>query len=294
MRAVEELYDPAKSPLALVDSQLSSLQDIGLLISSEIASGEIRDLAFFARNELRSALDNLLAAADREHMAPIASHCEGGLRRLRKALVSIESAIYEYEGLEPPPEILVDLDVSLQTRQLFASLRREVARRRAETAPLEERLRAVAHRLVALRELRIYPFLRFDDRVQLRQLLGRILDWLNSDDRSTAAGRAVWEDLENFAGLLTQVNHRQELRQHDRTIVQRAHRALFRGPSCPEEVPADVLTELWELVGLDDALDELILNRRVRPASSWRPALERLRRSFQVSEGGLAQGLVLG
>ncbi len=284
--AVEASYGAACSP----EPEPDSLSQIGLQISAEFAARDLNDMAFFARTDLKSSLETLIASATHRHdQMTLASNCEAGLRRLRKALISVESAIYEFEGETPPEREWLDVEVSLQIRKLYWNLRRETG---GETAtrdkPLEARLRAVLYRILAFRELSVYPFLRVDDRVNLRRLLKRILDWLNSHERDEAVGRRLWQDLSSFAEILVQVSHRQELRDHDQRLVGRAYRTLFPFGARRRTVPDDLLAELKSLLGLDDELDRLILDRAPAAVEAWRQPLKRLQAA--LGHGGELAG----
>lgn len=280
---VEEIYGPDhfdSSPSA--DQSTDTLQGIGFQIATELAARDLSDVAFFARSDLRGTLDQLVAAATRKRgkQLTLASHCESGLRRVRKALVSVESALYEFEGADAPTRRWFDVELSLQIRKLYWNLRQETGGHTvARDKPLEARLRAVLYRVVAFRELRVYPFLRVEDRVTLRRLLSQILDWLNGDQRDTSAGERLWQDLSAFAELLVQVSHRQELQDHDLQLVGKAWRTLFPYGDSVSEMPHDLLEELQALLGLDSDLDQLIMARNRRP-QAWRPVLKGLRQQL--------------
>ena len=266
------------------DEDPDSLSQIGLQISAEFAARDLNDMAFFARSDLKNALEVLISSATHKHnQMTLASNCESGLRRLRKALISVESAIYEFEGEAPPERHWFDVEVSLQIRKLYWNLRRETVGR-GSGKPTEARLRAVLYRILAFRELSVYPFLRVDDRVHLRRLLKRILDWLNGDEQGETEARRLWQDLASFAEILVQVSHRQELRDHDLRLVARAYRTLFPLGARRRTVPEDLLCEMQALLGLDDELDRLILGGAPRPVEVWREPLKRLQASLGTSE----------
>ncbi len=271
---VETLYAPTGSGAA----EAESLTQIGLQISAEFATRDLCDVAFFARTELRTALEHLVTAATRDPGPMVlASSCEAGLRRVRKALVSVESAVFEFEGMPPPERQWFDVEVSLQIRKLYWNLRRETGGGTdAGDDSLEPRLRAVLYRIVAFRELSVYPFLRVDDRVHLRRLLKRILEWLNGETRDPLVARRLWQDLSGFAEILVQVSHRQELRDHDLALITRTQRTLFPRGSVVAEAPERLLDELQSVLGLDTELDRLILRRDPQDVEVWRQPLRRL------------------
>lgn len=286
---IERAYGPDRLEEAPPEDDPFSLKGIGFLISSEFAARDLTDLAFFARSEIKGCLKLLTATAQRPELdlETVASNCEAGTRRLRKALVSVESAIYEFEDREAPQRKWFDVEVSLQIRRLYWNLRRETLGRPIEEKHMAERMRSVVYRLVAFRELSVYPFLRIDDRIQLRHLLKRILEWLNSGDQNEKVGKQLWQDLVGFAGILVQVSQRQELQDHDRELISQAYWTLFRQSPPPEEVPLDLLNELDNLLGLDDALDQLI-QARVLNTLAWRVPLIRVQEQLNRPEESVA------
>ncbi|MDA8019060.1 MAG: hypothetical protein MPN21_16585 [Thermoanaerobaculia bacterium] len=281
LEQVEAFYDPERTqPDKPADSD--TLHHIGLMISSEFAARDLIDVAFFARSELRSSYEYLMKSATRrmpgrpiEDLLTMASNTETGLRALRKAMVSVESAVYEFEEQEAPKRQWYDVELSLQIRKLYWNLRREteLAKGSAEQ-DLEGRLRQVLYRIMAFRELSVYPFLRVDDRVNLRHLLKRILDWLNGDERDATEARHIWQDLTGFAEILVQVSHRQELQDHDRDLVSRVYYQLFRRADL-DMVPDQTIKELEVVLGLDAKLDQLIAGK-VKDLESWRAPLRRV------------------
>jgi hypothetical protein len=145
-----------------------------------------------------------------------------------------------------------------------------------EEASLPNRLQVVANRLAGIREQRIYPLLRFDDRVQLRAILQRIGRWLTNVDRDPEEGTHIWEDLAGAVHLLANVTEREEVRDHDFAVLERAHRTLFESRQPPHHLPEDLRYELHTLMGLDDGLDNLLLGAGEPPLSAWQEEIARL------------------
>jgi len=284
---VEAAYAPPEDEPSEIPE---SLRQIGLQISMEYASRDLNDVAFFARTDLRSAHEQLISIATRKgHMMALATHCESSLRRLHKALISVESALFEFEGREPPRRQWFDLEVSLQICKLYWNLRRETGGYTVDPSkPLDVRLRSVLYRIVAFRELSVYPLLRVEDRVSLRRLSKGILDWLNGDERRPAVAHRLWQDLTAFADILVHVSHRQELQEHDFSMIARAYRTLFGDGAPAASVPASLIAEMHALLGLDDKLDKLIMQGSEGAVEAWRRPMQRLQRG--LSQGGAVAG----
>jgi hypothetical protein len=252
-----------------------SLSEIGALISTEMAVREIADLAFLARGELKSCLQELEQARDQNDILQMASHCDTGLRRLRKALVSVESAMYEFEGGEAPVRKWFDINLSLDIRQAYSRLRRRILEVTPTDETLDQNFADVEQGFAELRGFKIYPLLRIDDRVQMRALNKRISQWRSGQPLDLQAGHRLWQDLTGFAELLAAVSHRQELREHDRRLIARANHALHRGRG-NGDVPPALLKELRQLEGLDQEVDHLLHPKLETSSEAWSDPLKRL------------------
>lgn len=256
---------------------LFSLDDIGALISSEIAAQEIGNLAFVASAQLRTAIERLEAAITEANPLSMVSVGDAALRQFSRGLLPIESAIYEFEGKVPPIRVWGDLQTSLQTRRLYGDLRRRfLSIAEPDDVHLEERLWEMGRELANLRTADIYTQLRIDDRLQIRGLLRRISEWLADEERKPIDGRRLWQDLTTFANLLSQVNNRQELQEHDSRIVAQAYQTLFRRPPFPSEIPMAILARFHAVLGRDDELDALIFGADDASIEQWESTLRRL------------------
>ncbi|HXT19525.1 MAG TPA: hypothetical protein VN923_02135 [Thermoanaerobaculia bacterium] len=212
---------------------------------------------------------------------------------MKRTLISVESALHDFEGLQPPMRVWSDLEVSLETRRLYADIRREVLRPPPPNdATLADRLASLHDRFNRLRELAVYPLLRFDDRVAMRELRRRISTWIVEETPDLIAGARLWEDLVGFAQLLEAVSHRQELRQHDRVVLRRAYHQLFGRAAHERTVSADLLHQLRALDGLDDDLDALLARGDQHDLPRWRETMARLLRRLsahiETPAGGVA------
>lgn len=260
------------------------LKDIGALISSELAAREVSGLAFVARGQLMEMQEALSNALEHKLVWAVASHADSSLRHIGKALIAIESAVREYEGLEAKDRRWTDLQDSLETRRLYGQFRRAILRGGDPRThdQLATALKSAATRIAILRGLEIYPFLRIDDRLTIRRLQKRIAAWLDGGaDSSEETGLRLWQDLISFARLLMKVNDREELREHDRQVVTAVYRLLFEPTRPAKRISAGQLKELERLEGRDDELDHFIRLASEIPVADLRRPLERLRNQLQ-------------
>lgn len=260
---------------------VSFLRAIGAEISHAMARQEIADLAFLSRQQLLETKRQITAARATKALWSSLAHSETGLRRLRKALVAIESALREYEGLEPIPRNWESVDDALEIRRIYSQFRRSVTRYgMLDGSALRAELRRMTRRIAILRDRTIYPYLRIEDRRGIRLFQKRIERWLEGDDGSddqTRAGERLWQDLVGFAGLLCQVNRRQSLCEHDRELLTDGLRIIAERASQALSVPPTLLESMQTLLGRDDELDGLLLDpTRPAAATAWRVPLTRL------------------
>ena len=124
--------------------------------------------------------------------------------------------------------------------------------------------------------------MRIDDRLAIRKLQKRILAWLDHEPPKEEEGRRLWQDLVSFARLLSKVNEREELRQHDRKLLLFFDNQ-FQAARLPDALTTAQRTELENLVGLDDELDEILLRPDITPAD-LKVTFARLRQTL-VSPG---------
>ena len=255
--------------------QGDSLVEIGALISTQMAAQEVADLAFVAGGDLRRCAEEVRyawAAADPWQTAAAA---DKGLRHLRKGLISVESAMHEFEGREAPMRVWFDLEVSLEVRHHYGVLRRAVlaADGIAATDP-EAALGLFLGHLSKLRASPIYSLLRFADRRGMQHLIQRIQR--SEGARSFAGRRRLWEDVLGFVELLAQVNQREEIQDHDRQVIDRAYKALFEARQGAAGLSDDLLADLRKVAGRDDELALLVQEPDRFPLARWEKPLARL------------------
>lgn len=261
------------------------LREIGAQISSQMAVEEVSGLAFVSQGQVLEALKALDEAVARQRIWEVASSGDTGLRRAGRALVALESAIRECEGLPVSYRPWQNLDDSLEVRRLYGELRRSILARgdedaATELAEIKANLRHAARHIARLRSLEIYPYLRIDDRLQIRRLQKRIHQWLEDTGASAKSGALLWSDLVAFARLLGHVNQRQEIREHDRLAVNGLCRRFFEAGELPAELTPEILSLLDPLLGCEDELDQIILNPREHTGQDLQAPLERLRRAL--------------
>ncbi len=329
MRRVMDHYDEADSsdstPQLLVDvdgaDEEDFLREIGAAISIELAAQEVSNIAFAVRAQLLESFHALNGALDSDQIWVVASHADTGLRRAGKGLITLEHTIREYEGLEPVERTWSKLHDSLEIRRLYCQFRRGISHLGAPETPeeLNSGLRKAAHRIAILRDRSIYPLMRISDRIPIRRLQKRILGWLENHQAADRdeQGRRLWSDLQSFSELLVQVNHREELREHDRRVVREWLESHFPedlsgeliNPLTPDLTPAEAppldpqdptmprlagveeLAELESLLGCSEELDDLLLRPGQHSLEDLRGPLQRifrkLNRPFEAPENPL-------
>jgi len=273
-------YEPEEEedPLASLDAAFSPTDEPheasnafykGIDELVEDGSAErVSDIAFLAITELRQkqhALSRLRPTLDGWE---IVAECGSALRRIAKSFTALELVLCDAEGLTKKLAFASELATSLEIRRQYSLLRRAIQGPEPTEATIRTRLRAVGTRIAMLVGRGIYTDLRVHDRMQLRKLQHRILDWLRDGgdgDDSWVEGRRLWQDLDGFAGLLQHVNRRQELVEHDAQRVSELL-AVFRRND--EGAFLDALAEHGRaLEGLHDELDAQLTKRTPDPSA---------------------------
>lgn len=228
----------------------------------------VADLAFMAQVELRHRADRLASMASGD--AILLAECDGALRRVTRALGAIDGAL---AGDEDPSSLVFhpDLELSLCIRRAYAGFRRRVLELDAKAEPIRVRLLATGREIATLVGLPFYSFLRLGDRVHLRTLQQRLIHVLRAPDVDELEGHRLWSDIVSFACMLSQVNRRQELFEHDSRIVIRVVDSL----SALGTLSPAMVTELTRLEGRDEDVDVLLATGR-RDMETWAPVLTRL------------------
>lgn len=218
----------------------------------------VGDVCFASTLELRRVVRELEVATDPDDLAVAA---ETTRRKLRRGI----RAVLEGAREAGDPDILggehqgrhqvTDLAPALVVRRMYATFRRAL-REPTDDSP-EAMLMAVRYAggaLAALLTSPDYAELRASDRIVLRRLRERVLAWAR-ERKSVVEGQRILADVATTADLLRGINRRQELRAHDRGVLERT----ADGPT--HDVRA-WLAALDLLIGLDDALDDLLARAR--------------------------------
>jgi hypothetical protein len=230
----------------------------------------IGDLSFVAIAELRQHLHRLQAHRPSSERKEILSDCGSALRAIRKSLYAIEPLLCAVERTPRllPPRLGTSLEVRRQYHKLWSFVASTVD---VDSSTVRSSLRGAGTRIAMLSGCEIFHHLREDDRFRIRELQGRILEWLRDGDDEVAAVQ-LWQDFALFVEMLRQVNLREELLEHDRKVLRAATAALAeRG----EEAVSEVCQMLAMIAGVDDALDQLV--RRGPRAAQLAVELARLR-----------------
>lgn len=258
------------------------------LVASDQGSQRVADIAFMARWELQAKKQILeVRGSDLDGWSTL-SMCGSARRRLIKSTVAVELVLCQHEGIDSQLQKLhvTELRRSLETRRAYASFTKAITKR-GDSEDLKARLRRGGTAIATLIGRDIYADLRASDRKQLRALQGEILAWLRGDDAfGSETATRLCENLEVFANVLLQVNHRAELQEHDRAVLAETYASLFSSDSSPETTPLAVAAKLEALLGRDRELDELIETSGSLAAGDWQGPMRRLLQALDTGPDG--------
>lgn len=224
--------------------------------ASDATVRAVEDTAFLVVLELGQRAERLERTGTASSVLALLGECDSALRRTKKGLAAIEVAIAALDGSSPALGWSSELDKALHVRTAYAWFRRHIRqidlRQRDAPGTLHPAMRACGTAIAQLVGRDDYAHARVADRLQVRQLQQRILGWLHPEHRhDELAGRRLWQDILAFTEMLTQVNRREELVEHDRNALARAHQELLQ----PGATDRAIRTAMAPLAGLDDDLD---------------------------------------
>jgi hypothetical protein len=232
----------------------------------------VDEIAFIAQLELRQREERLERLRPSQGLVALLGECDSSLRRVRKAMNAVDAAIAKVEQVAPLLDFASELETSLAVRRAYAKFRAGVLGvGEPSVSALRARLRGAGTQIAMLVGWRAYPDMRVQDRLLLRDLQQRILEWLRGGAEVTPAGGIrLWQDLAACVEMFALVNRRQELVEHDQAIVRELTEAL----AC-DLMHADAREKLGALEGLDPELDAAVQVTSLSPAD-LRPILARL------------------
>jgi hypothetical protein len=279
--APREVADELLSPYVPFEQAV----DVAIKAQASASLRTVSDIAFLAQLELRQRKDRLDRVATCDSATAIVGECDSALRRISKALTSLDLALARAGVVaEPKLDFTSELEVSLLVRKSCAKLRARILAGGAPTPEsLHTRIRLAGTTIAMLVGWDVYPSLRVRDRLQLRDLQRRVLEWLRTD-RDGTAGMHLWQDLVGFVEMLAQVNRRQELVEHD-TLVVREAAAGIASLSGTELVPPALMARLASLEGIDDEVDALLASAERESPRAWAAQIERLAHLRRPAEG---------
>jgi hypothetical protein len=217
----------------------------------------VANVAFMTRIELRQRLSPLEAPLGEDGWERVCA-CAAAIRCITTSLAALDQALCAAEGLPRVIELGAELESSLRVRRLYRKLWRLVdAAGDVGPTDVRARLRGAGTLLAMVVGRNEYSRLRGPDRLQMKTLQRRMLEWMAHPGAEPRLGVRIWEDFAGFARMLRQVSLRQELVQHDQELLAQLGPALTALPP-HAAVPPELLAKLERLEGLDDALDALL------------------------------------
>jgi hypothetical protein len=258
--------------------------DAAIDAQSDATYRAVADIAFLGQLELRQRQERLARVFACNSAITIVGECDGALRRIRKVLTALDHALARAGLVETRLDFATEIELSLRVRRACTKFRARILGTGEPTpATLRTHLRSAGTTIAMLVGWETYPLLRVRDRLQLREVQRRLLDWLRGDHDATE-GTRLWQDLVGFVRMLEHVSRRQELIEHDTRVVRRArmHLAATTDASWPEPL----LAALETLEGLDDEVDALLASRDRPRTAAWSAPLQRLARQLEGEEAG--------
>ena len=249
---------------------------------STLSPQEVADLAFVCRSELKELAREFEAAATDGSLWKIAAANDRVVSRAVRALIPIESTMREYAGMTSMHRQWFDLDDALEIRRQFASFWIELRKDGEPTAENVDTLLTHITRLIAvLRRDPIYPYLRIDDRLEIRAVQKRIFAYLEDSSTASLDGIRLFQDAIGFFDLLLHSHRRDELLENDRFLVDSIFREVFDYGDTPDVLPEDSFEDLQSFVAMDPELDALILKGEPSSAEAFREPLKRIRKHLR-------------
>lgn len=266
VRVIDPATTPKPQAVKMVSSHTEELQrELSALIprNGQPQLTEVADMAYMGGLELHQQLAALERLTPQRNRWDILGTLGSGLGHVIKVGSVVESSLADLANRPRHLDNRPELETSLRVRAAYVKFRAGLLLGSEELdTGLELRLRRAASSIAQLIGRHVYPQLRIADRVQLRRLQERVLDWLRGTESSdTPSGERLWRDLNGFADLIMSVNHRHDLVTHDRQLLLLAISELV--PNGDLLVP-ETLSQLRLLVGRNRDLDLLLEDAQPR------------------------------
>lgn len=289
---LSNLFEPDEEPSGPDDSG-AFYRLVDDLVEVEAANEQLADLAFMGAVELRGTLEpfekieerveTLKAEADEiTCRGELLSLCFRGRRKIIKITTAMENTLAHETGIEARLDFVTELQSALKIRYAYAKMRHAVlgSSEPKDSETLRARLVTACTAIANLRGRDAYWCMRYHDRIQLRHLQERLVEWSRpSREVEPEEGLHLWQDIVAFTRLLDEVNRRAELQEHDRKVVEKVRGWLESSSSSPDRIPEDFHPDLISLYGCDEEI-ELLLEERCFRTKAWRRPLDRLRSKF--------------
>jgi hypothetical protein len=224
--AVEGIPEPPNDKLAEeIDVALLRLT----APHSWAGAGEVemlRPTATMLVRELKSARSRLAQASQKLSKWGMITEGEETRRKSLKALqLAIALGAHALPAREMPVELMgpTELEMALRVRRTLMALRESIRQStpQQDVATRPEAARWMEALLDTLKDLcgsNDYRGLRSNDRYAIQGLRTRISAWFGSEHRAAHEANAVLRDAAAFAELLSDINKREILVQHDRCL----------------------------------------------------------------------------
>ncbi|MBL4687688.1 MAG: hypothetical protein JKY37_24040 [Nannocystaceae bacterium] len=236
------------------------------------AQTALADIAFIAKLECRQLQKTLRQLDGGSPPGVFIEACQRTRRRVLKALTALVRAIRSRLGDSGIDDSFVDeLARSLACRRVLSALWTRIEATAEQ--PVLRRLRLAGTAVAMLQGNDAYYDLRLGDRLMLRVLQDRILQWLRSPTRDQRGGEALSQDLLGFASLSRRINDRSELIEHDRFVIERALTECHSLLESDAPAMTQALARLKSLVGLSANFDALLLADTLPTPSRLREVL---------------------
>jgi hypothetical protein len=235
MRTVEEDEDGAVRTRHVIALHASMSEAAQLLASSEeqFDDGDAADVETPAQGIVDIAAMAAIVLAEKRRLLPfpgddidrweLIERCDRAQRAAVRSLTALENALADFAGAERRLLLDDELAKGLRVRQQYEVFRLAVHDFVGdESKTLLQRVRSAGTAMAMLIGRDEYPLMRAGDRILLRKLHQRVLDWVASGERNECEALHLCSELLSITELLMTISCRAELIEHDRTTLRAA------------------------------------------------------------------------